>query len=648
MGEEPGRLIVATPQPAERRAGARGGPPGCLLLVVLALWAAAPVGVRGQEPPDTLPRDTAGVQERPDTLAQDTAAVDTVFYNLPELDPSGPSGWETGAWEWDHEAILNSGATTLVELLREVPGVVPLLAGDYGDPSGITAFGVGAGRVRILRDGFEVVPLGGGVADLTRVGLGGIARVRLERGGGELRIEMTSLRHDDPRPRSLIEAGTGDLDTNLFRGVFLGPRALGGSLGVGLERADSRGARGDESGQRTGSWLRYQLHRGDAAGLAFDFRRMSSETAAEPYAASVTRTDWTVRGRVRLASALTGEVYHGRSTHRVEDTREAYAREGGARSQTGVRASLEAAAFRGRAAYRRFGGDDLPGDRLDLELSASDSTFGGFSAGLDRAGWEGETTTRRHARAWTRPIVGFSLFGSWESGTVGARTRPLLDVVPPPDTTEQEPDTAQADPGPTYRITDRSASRVGASFRWRGLMLAGARLRFEADSLLPLGIEPDRAGPALPGGERTGWEVGGRVPLPLLSGLALEGSLQQWDEPLPYLPERIYEAALRYHRTFLESGNFELWTAIGVRGRDPMTVRQVAAVEEDEEGNPVIELGAVPFAQSWHGRIQMRIVSVRIYVAWENFTIRRNLQDFPDRLLPQTRAVYGLRWSMWN
>jgi hypothetical protein len=42
------------------------------------------------------------------------------------------------------------------------------------------------------------------------------------------------------------------------------------------------------------------------------------------------------------------------------------------------------------------------------------------------------------------------------------------------------------------------------------------------------------------------------------------------------------------------------------------------------------------------------VVTVRVFVAWENFTIRRNLQDFPDRVLPITRASYGIRWDLWN
>jgi hypothetical protein len=128
-----------------------------------------------------------------------------------------------------------------------------------------------------------------------------------------------------------------------------------------------------------------------------------------------------------------------------------------------------------------------------------------------------------------------------------------------------------------------------------------------------------------------------------VEGMRFEGFLQQWDEGWSYLPRRTYGGALSFHRTYLESKNLEWWWTIGVRGHDPMTVRQVVGQELDEQGEPLgPELASVPFYQDWYLRLQLRIVSLRI------FTVRRNLQSFPDRLLPITRAVYGIRWTLWN
>jgi hypothetical protein len=627
---------------------------------ILVALSGPTTAAMGQVRPDSVSvpdsaavADSLAVQDSLALAQQDTLSADTIFYNLPTLRPEVTEGWAAGVWGWNHAEIMASGAATLAELLADVPGVVPLLTGDYGTPLSATAFGVGGGRMRVIRDGFEVIPLGGGTADLARVSLVGIERVRVERHLTELRIHLESRGHDDGRPYSLLEAGTGDLATNVFRGAFTNPNALGGSIGLGLERFDSRGARGDEAGNRTGSWLRYQLHRGDDAGLALDFRRMGTENQAEPYAAKTGRTDWTVRGRARLTEEITAEAYWGRSTHSVEDERPEFALEGGQRSQMGVRATFERGEVYVSGALRRFGGEALPGTRLDVSAGAVRPSLGGFAVDLDRASWPEASTSGRRARAWTRPVMGLSLFASLEAGTSGARTGPVEGDPPPPDSAEAPlPDTVDTEPGPLFRVTDRSARRVGVQWTFRDLVLSGALLELEADSLLPVGFEADRGEPPLAGGKRSGWEVWGRVPLPLpWDGFRLEGSYQQWDDSWSYLPRRIYSGALAFHRTYLETGNFELDWRIGVRGRDPMTVRQVLTPAEPGSGDvPGVEaeLASVPFYQNWYTRLQVRIVSVRIFLAWENFTLRPELQDFPDRLLPRTRAVYGLRWTMWN
>lgn len=653
MGEEPRRLTVdlshSRPRRPELGSGLR-----TVLVVAAAFLSAATAPIAGQVKPDTLrkdtlPSDTLRVDTLPavDTLgparaAGDSVSADTIFYNLPGMTPHVPAGWGQGVWVWEREDIFASGACTLAELVADVPGVIPLLAGDYGTPVGLTAFAVGGGRVRILRDGFEVVPLEGGVADLARVGLVGISRVRLERSLGEVVIRLDGFEHGDGRTYSLVEAGTGDQGNNFFRGTFVDPVSLGGSAGVGLERTDARGARGDEPGSVTGSWVRYQLHRANTAGLAFDFRRMGSESASTLYTSPVTRTDWTVRGRAKVAEGVVVEAYGGKSTHKVGDEDARDAREGGSRSQVGVRADLTAGPAFADAAYRRLGGGDLPSDRLDLEAGLDQPALGGFAGELTRASWPGEATRAVRVRGWTRPVLGLSAFGSWESGRFGARTLP----VQAPDTMAAATDTA--DPGPLFHVTDRTATRFGIQWAWRDLALSGALLKLESDSLLPLGIEPDRGQPALAGGKRSGWEIWGRLPTPF-SPLRFEGSLQQWDQDWSYLPRRTYTAALVFHDTYLQSGNLEWWWTIGVRGHDRMTVRQVVGEEVDDEGNVLgPELASVPFYQNWYARIQLRIVSMRIFIAWENFSVRRSLQNYPDRLLPITRAVYGIRWTLWN
>ena len=627
----------------------------CSLVVAVSLIPS--VGLSGQEPPDSLvaPDSLAAVRDSTvvDSLAldvlPDSVSPDTIFYNLPAFEGEVPDGWGTGVWSWNQGAIMAAGANTLAELVAEIPGLIVLAAGDYGTPSAISAFGSGGGGLRVFRDGFELPPLEGGVVDLARVGLVGIGRVRLERGMGQLRLELWSIEYDDGRSYSLVEAGTGDLGTNIFRGTYTDPTGLGGSVGVGLERVDTQGPGRRESGNRTGNWMRYQLHRGDDAGLALDFRRMGTESDLADFASPVTRTDWSLRGRMRLAEGLVSEAYIGKSSHEVEDVRDAYALEGGSRSQQGLRLGLNRPGLWARGEYRRFGGDGLPSDRIDLTGGVSRTGVGGVSVDLARGSWTDNSTSSRRARAWTEPFLAIvSLFGSWESGTYGSRTMPLLEAAFTSDSTvEERVNSSEAEDDapsvPLFGITDRRATRVGAALLWRGFSLSGAVLEIESDSLIPLGIEPDRGSPFLGGTKRKGWEVWTRVPT-LWENLRLEGSLQQWEEPGPYLPEQIYRGALVFHHTYLESGNFELWWKLGVRGNSQMMVHLLG--EENEEG--VQSLETVPFYQNWYGRIQVRIVTVQIFIVWENFIRRRNLQNFPGRVLPITRTSFGLRWTMWN
>lgn len=621
-----------------------------LLLVQVRPGAAQEKRDSLQARPDSTVLDT--VPARPDTIpsdtvpgaAPDTLDADTLFYNLPQPDGEVPAGLGRDVWSWDAAEIQASGATTLAELVQNVPGMLALLGGDYGAPAAVSAFGLGGGRVRILRDGFELTPLEGSMTDLARIGLAGIDRVRLERNPGEIVIRIRSLQYDDGRPYSLVEAGTGDLDTNFFRGTYADPTTFEGSVALALERSDTRGPRGNEPGSRNGSWLRYQLHRGNAAGIGVDFRRMSNETSLTEYPAKSTRTDWVVRGSARLAPGLVAEAYTGKSTYSVDDSRDTYVREGGSVSQTGVLASLETHGIWGRGAYRHFGGERLPSYRLDLSAGA-DTRLGGWSGEMQRASWSGRGTTAERVRGWTAPLLGvLSGFGSWESGTYGARTGPILGP-PPPDTTSAPADSTT--PGPLFQVSDRTAWRFGAELSWRHFGLSAARLHLEADSLLPLGLAMDRGQPALPGGQRSGWEIWASVPMPL-DGLRLEGSLQKWDQAWSYLPGRIYRGAFVFHDTFLSTGDLELWFRVGVRGRDPMAVRVSSQTTDPGTGQTTLQQATVPFFQDWYGLIQVRIVTVRLFIGWDNFAIRRNLQDFPGRVLPWTRSYYGVRWTMWN
>jgi hypothetical protein len=322
-------------------------------------------------------------------------------------------------------------------------------------------------------------------------------------------------------------------------------------------------------------------------------------------------------------------------------------------------------------------GDGLSDKSAFIEASAALPRVGGLAGEGEWESWGRETIHRTRIRAWTAPLFGVSLFAERGSGSWGL---PYLADRPPPPPADsvgggEDPPPAdtlpQALPGP--RFADHEGTRLGVSYERGGIFVGGALVSMKSDSLFLLGLPPDRGGMVRPGGKREGFELAARIPLYFRS-LSVSGSLQWWDqeedvystvpdslsqaagprrEPLPeeempwrYLPRRSYEGRLSFHDTFYPTGNLEVWFDLGVRGRDPM-VMPFQEVAEGGDGTDMVPT-MVPFSQSWFVRLQIRVVTVRAFVMWENFTGRQRNQDFPGRVLPPTRSLYGVRWTMWN
>ena len=706
--------------------------------VLLAL--SVPVQALSQEPPDSV------ISPLPDSIAPGVTVValdsgtvvdtvytthpDSVFHVLPGLTVGTPGGPESGVTVWGADDLLGSAALTLLELLAKEPDLLPFRYGDYGSPEAVLGAGMSGGRVRLFVDGFEEIPLAAAVPDLSRVALAGIREVRAERGGGELRIHLTSMEPEDSRPLSRVEAGTGDLNTNLFRGTFLHPRALGGTLGLSIEREDSEGRGGGEPGSRQSIWFRYALHRGDDRSLSFDLRQSTNEGVLDSIPPSVGRSSWVVRGRARLTSTLVAEAYTGSTT--VSSDADGLTPVDLSTGQHGARLSWErgfgAAARRmapdspglvppaavtapldstgaelpidtvpatpadtvpvtpvdtlpatpadtavvqsepvaplpveslgdsvalpegwsgrlwSRLEGRLFTGTDLPSRRLDFEAGADVEGLGGFAVEVRQDAWSdplGESSTSvQGVRAWSAPLYGLSLFGGWDSGVRGSRILSPRVAIPEPDTTEVE---APVDTFPRFHLADRTALRAGARLQLGPLDVRGTWHRVETDSVLPLGLLGARRGVAVAGDEVTGFEVAGRLALPVtFEGLSLVGSLLQWDTEGLYRPGRRYTGGLDFHNVY-KAGNLELWSSLLVEGRDSMLLPQTDPLGGADPG-----FIRVPFHQSWDFWVQVRVLTVRIFVRSENVTIRGQNQDFPGRLLPQTRTVYGVRWTLWN
>ncbi len=626
-------------------------------------------------PPDSTqletPDDSLGLQEiQGDTInPQDTLpAVD-----VPELTRPMTEGWNTGTWYYDREEILGSKAINLADLLDEIPGLTPLRGGDYGAPTAVSGFGAGGGRIKVFKDGVEILPLEGSVADLARIGIAGLRSILILRGVGEIRIELESVLAEGGRPYSLIEAGTGDLNSNVLRGTFSHPRALGGVVALGIERLDTRGPRGEEPGVTQGAWIRYARPLFGSGILLADYASRSSDRGIIYSPEESSRADWSLRARWPLFSGLVGDLYFGSSSLKTDEFG-TFTFDTETRRQLGAILAYDSERIQASGHLRRLSGEGIPNTTADLQVQSNLGRFGGVSGELTWESWEERSVSRNRIRAWSAPVGGLSFFAEIGSGEWGFPYLPALTPPAPDTATGDQGDTTQGDsiqnvlPGP--RFADQGGSRFGAQFRWKGISLAGAVLKAEADSLFVMGLPTDVAGATQAGGSRNGFEVSARIPL-YPKGFALQGWWQKWDQaeeawttpadtteppelvpekdtPWRYLPRQSYQASLSFHNTFKESGNLEVWFDLGVRGRDPMAVPIPQEIEWEEEEEPRMVPSMVPFYQNWFVRVQIRIVTVRAYFLWENFTVRQQNQDYLGRILPATRSQYGVRWTLWN
>ncbi len=658
--------------------------------VVFALLAAS--GTGAQEPPDTLqvPPDSLLVDSVmvADSLAADSLAADSVALDslgadtlvadslvadslaadslevdsippppvMPALPDPVPAGIATGIWEWDREQLLAARGQTLWQLLTEVPGLLGVRSGDFGSATTVLPVGYAGGALRLYYDGVEHLPLEGAVPDLARVSLAGLERVRVVRRATGVEVHLFRLVHGDARPMSLIEAGTGDLDTNLMRATFSLPRAFGGKAALAIERLDTQGQ--EAPGAVTGGWLRYSLHKGDAGGVRFELRRMAVErTVFTQSPTGVERSDWTLQGNLALGEGAVASAWATGAAIAVVDSTQAFPFEAESRSQYGAQLSLQGGPLWVRSTARFNGGAGVVDRELSLDVSATSARWGGASLRAWRESWDERTGTGYDMTAWVTPVPYASLFV--ERGG-GSRSVPFLNPPVPDEPVDSvpdpmpDPDSLEADPAPSSRFTHRTGTRLGARLRWRAVELTGARLVAEADSVWPTQLLFDRDGFVLPQPRRQGWELTGRIPL-RPNGLFLVGEVQLWepqDSMSLYFPDHLYRGSLSFHRTFRATGNFELWVDLGAQGRSSMNVPLETELEPTEE-NPDVEPGTlvpslVPFYQSWYFRLQMRFLSLHIFATVDNLTVRENNQDVPGILLPGTRSFYGVRWTFWN
>ena len=600
-----------------------------VLLAGVAL-AGLPGAARGQ---DTLiVADTTLVPDSlllvPDTLPLDSLPPDTTVRRLPDVLGLPPAD-APGVRVWDQAALLRTSAFTLRELLAPLAGAVPQRTGDFGAPQGMIFDGMAGGRLRVFTDGIEHLPIDGSVPDLAQISLAGVDEVRLSRAGGELRVHLRTVQAREPQPQSMVEVGTGDLDTNFFRGSFIHPDAFGGGINLAFERIDTQGRADEQDGTLQAIWLRYFRPLGERFTLSGQYRRRTSETVFEELAPpSTRRSDLSIALRALLAEGVVAEAFAIRTS--LDLSEDSVVRENLRVRQFGGRLGVERGPVHLRADTRYIDGaaGNQPSLRADGDLTVA-SRFGGVSGRIGYDRFEEGGRMVQGVSAWTGRVFGLSAYGSWDAGERG--WTPLLAQA-----LGRQPDSLDVAP---LAGSDRTALRAGVRFDLGPVGLDAAWLRTEIDSVLPLGNRVDLGTAAYPGDEATGYEVSGRIGL-WPRGVAVTGSWQSWDEEGFYRPKTIYRGGFTFDRTFYPTGNLEFNAGFLVEGRDGMLL----PLEDPLTGDPY----RVPFYQSWNAHLMIRVVTVRLFLRWENLFLRENNQDLPGRLLPTTRVMYGVRWTLRN
>lgn len=635
--------------------------PGHVLAALLALGfgAAAPLGAqepppRPPVPPTPVPADTAGA------VADTAAAPDTVPVPDPAVQDSGAgaadtlepvevlvsfprpdaSGWRAGVWEWDRAALLASSAVTLTDLLERIPGAVPIRYGSYGNAEAVSLWGATAGLFEIVLDGYALDPLDGGVYDIGRLELVNLERVRVERVAGGVRVELETLAPVDHRPYSLVEAGTGQPRSNVFRGLFQAPRVLGGPLSLGIDRIDSRGMVVREPANAFTGWAKWGLIR-DGAGLQLELRRSTAErTGPNGESLETARQDLILRARGAPAEGLTAEMFAGitgleggaaGADERIENT------------QLGARATFHTPLAWARAGARLRTHTALPIIEAEFGAGARPLPFLALNGDVRWSDWrDGRSGVAYSLRSELGPVLGVRPFAEFSAGPRGA---PLL--------TDDEMKAV---------LLDRTAFRVGGELEIGRIRLGVARIGLSADSVPGFGLaferpaapdpadagdgtgEEDDAGGSppirvgtVPAGDLVGWEVTGRIPL-FWEPLALEGWYARWSGARSWLytPAQSWRAGLVYHHLPLPSGNLEIVARLEARHRGWMNVLEPTGIA------PVPAQTALDFG------LNIRVMDVHAFLRWENVTARAGLHDLPGRPFARHRLLYGIKWSFWN
>lgn len=123
---------------------------------------------------------------------------------------------------WDRNGLPATGALSLGELVEQVPGVTVYRTGWLASPE-MAAYQGAFGRVRIFYDGIELDaldPRTGGLLDLSFLEMFQLEDAVIETSANEVRVHLRSWSVRSTTPATRVDIYGGDLETNVYRGLF--------------------------------------------------------------------------------------------------------------------------------------------------------------------------------------------------------------------------------------------------------------------------------------------------------------------------------------------------------------------------------------------------------------------------------------------
>jgi hypothetical protein len=574
-----------------------------------------------------------------DTLGADSLPEDTVDYTarflearsqtgervpvMPALGAPGPRPALTRI-VFDRDSIEWGHASTVGDLLAQVPGVYLWRGGFVGRPEPVNFQGRGGSSAEYYLDGLPYVAAGvdSVAVDPALFSISFLDRIEVERWPGLLRVWLFTRRHDRRAPRSRIGIARGDRDFARYEGSLERRGASGVGFGLAADYLSSPTASGSSSSySNTQFWAQGSYV--PKPGFGVQYQLLHSAPNRRPFVRSdivpddtlgpgfdATRTDaqfrLALRSRAdRLGSSL--DLIYGRTGWDGGGVKQQINQIGGVLGHRAETASIGVSAFH-RTRWTP----------LDLRGSAGWTPSPQVAAAAEvvyqrhRGGRHSNYVT---LSGGLQPVRGLALTGSARLGDQVAAPAILTD-------------------------TAQSLRDFQATLGWERERLAIQVGWARTSAFSPFGYAEFPRIPALaPSGDVDWLTVGGR--LSPLRWLALDG---WYSDPrkgsVDGLPPTHSMVAVTLRSKFLRqfpSGIFDLKLRLGLESWG------TGVIGRDASGGPIALRGAT-FLRSL---VQIQLQTFSLY--WDRGNLTTTERTYvPGFRLPNYGTSFGVRWEFLN